>query len=205
MNSKGVLPSIRNTILEQLAQVAERPFTAPWYAGHPSVVPVSMEGDNARRTSNWAEAKQWLGMDAEPQRFDYRPDNNGLIFVYRNEAREGRAVDARKPAVQLAGTSKSVADEPPGLSLGVFAAVPPVDEPVQILWHLVVGKSGVVSGNQYDLATDSVQPVGGALDPATHHGLAGRQRRGGNGAQESHRRRGPGLVSAKTAGRSHGL
>jgi hypothetical protein len=167
MNRTGVLPSIRDTILEQLAQVAERPFTAPWYAAHPSVVPVSVEGDNAWRTCNWTEASQWLGMDAEPQRYDYRPDKNGLILVYRNEAREGRAVDARKPAVQLAGSSEPVADEPPGLSLGIFAAVPPVDEPVQILWHLVLGKSGVVSGNQYDLATDSMQPVGGALDPAT--------------------------------------
>ena len=71
-------------------------------------------------------------MDAEPLRYDYRPDKHGLIFVYRNEAREGRAVDARKPAVQLAGSSAPVADEPPGLSLGIFAAVSPVDEPVQL-------------------------------------------------------------------------
>ena len=44
MNRRGVLPSIHNTILEQLAQVAEKPFTAHWSPAHPSVVPVSVEG-----------------------------------------------------------------------------------------------------------------------------------------------------------------
>ncbi len=193
MNRRGVLPSIRNTILEQLAQVAEKPFTAPWYAAHPSVVPVSVEGDNPWRTSNWKEASQWLSMDAEPLRYDYRPDKNGLIFVYRNEAREGRAVDARKPAVQLAGSSAPVADEPPGLSLGIFAAVSPVDEPVQS--SVAPGRRQVGSCVRLPVRSRHRLGAAGGGSPGscdTAHGLEGRQRRGGNGAQESHRRRGPG-------------
>ncbi|MHB8973840.1 MAG: hypothetical protein ACYC3X_25040 [Pirellulaceae bacterium] len=162
----GVLQTIRKTVLEQIARCPDKPFSSAWYAAHESVVPGGHEGDNAWSGSSWVEVKEWIGLDAEPQRYDYRPDSSGLILVYRNDKREGRAVDARKPAVLLASTSRSAADEPLGRSLGVFAAVPPTDKSVQTLFHLVVGKSGAVSGYQYDFTSDSVQPLQGAVDLA---------------------------------------
>ncbi|MHB8862437.1 MAG: hypothetical protein ACYC6N_08535 [Pirellulaceae bacterium] len=168
MNSAGVLQNIRRSVLEQIAQSAERPFSAEWYAAHESVVPIPIEGGNPWSSRSWDEAKAWIGLNGEPQRYDYRPDARGLIFVYRNEMREGRAVDARRSAVQLAGSASSAGpDDAPGLSLGVFAAVPPVEQPATTLWNLILDKTGVVSGYQYDLAADSVSPVRGAVDPAS--------------------------------------
>ena len=73
----------------------------------------------------------------------------------------------RGPAVKLAQTAIPAADESPGLSLGVFAAIPPVEAPVPCLLHLVVGKSGAVSGYQYDFATNTMQSLRGALDQAS--------------------------------------
>jgi hypothetical protein len=164
MNSTGVLRSIRDTVLEQIAQCAEKPFSPEWYAAHGSVLPVQTKGGNPWGSSSWTEVKEWVGLDAEPQRYDFRPDDRGLIFVYRDEVRRERAVDARGPAGQLANTSTPVDNEPPGLSLGVFAAVPPVDGPVQFLLHLIVSQSGTVLGCQYDFSADSMQPLRGALD-----------------------------------------
>ncbi len=66
--------------------------------------------------------------------------------------------------MQLATTALSPVDESPGLSLGVFAAVPPVDQPVTSLLHLVAEASGSISGYQYDFSNDSVQPLKGAID-----------------------------------------
>jgi hypothetical protein len=167
MASKGVLGKIRDTVLQQIAQCAEKPFSPEWYAAHGSVTPIPTTGDNPWMGGSWPDAKAWVGMDAEPQRYDFRPDSRGLIFIYQGEVQRGRAVDGRAAAVELAHAALPAADASPGLSLGVFAAVPPVDKPVESLVHLVVGKSGTVVGYQYDFATDSMQPLRGAVDHAS--------------------------------------
>ena len=167
MNSVGILNNIRNTVLDQIAQCAEKPFAPEWYAAHGSVVPTSTKQGNPWQNGSWPEVQESVGLKAEPQRYDFRPDKSGLIFVYRDDIRRERAVDARGPAAQLAGSSEPVDDAPPGLSLGVFAAVSPVDEPVKSLLHLVVGESGSVSGYQYDFSTDSIQRLCGALDSSS--------------------------------------
>ncbi len=165
--SNRVLKGIRDTVAKQIAQCAERPFSPQWYAAHASISPVNTESGNAWSGSSWADAKNWVGLNAEPKSYDFRPDDTGLIFVYRNQENLGRAVDAREPATALARSVKSAAGESPGLSLGVFAEVPPVDQPVKSLLHLVVGQSGSISGYQYDFATDAATPVHGAFDPSS--------------------------------------
>jgi hypothetical protein len=167
MSSLGVLKQIRDTVTGQLAKCAEKPFSPEWYAAHGSVAPISAEGGNPWSGSSWSDVQALVGVDAAPQRYDFRPDNRGLIFVYRDGVQRERAVDARTPAVQLASTATSAEAEPLGLSLGVFAAVPPVEAPVKSLLHLAISKSGTISGYQYDFATDSMQPLHGALDHAS--------------------------------------
>ena len=148
--------------------------------------PLSTQGGNPWNGSDWSNVQTLVGADAAPPRYDFRPDNRGLIFVYRDDTQRERAVDARGPAVQLANTAAPADAESPGLSLGVFAAVPPVDEPVKALLHLVISKSGTISGYEYEFATDSMQPLHGALDHSAHRaGLAIRQCRDGSGHQES--------------------
>ncbi len=98
MNSSGVLKNIRDTVLGQIAQCAEKPFSPEWYAAHGSVAPVSTKGGNPWGSGSWTEVKQWVGLDAEPQRYDFRPDDRGLIFVYRDEVRRGaRSMHAGRP------------------------------------------------------------------------------------------------------------
>jgi hypothetical protein len=167
MNSRGILKQIRDAVDEQIAKCAERPFSPEWFAAHGSVAPSSVEGGDPWRGSSWSDIQALVGVDGAPQRYDFRPDNRGLIFVYRDGARRERAVDARGAAEQLAHTARVTEAEPPGLSLGVFAAVPPVDEPVKSLLQLAISKSGTISGCQYDFATDAIQPLRGALDQAS--------------------------------------
>ncbi len=167
LSSKGVLGRIRDKVLQQIAQCPERPFSPEWHAAHPDVAPVATVGGNPWASSNWSDVAAWVGVHEEPARYDFRPDRFGLIFVYHNGVQEGRAVDARGAAEALASLAAPAAGASPGLSLGVFAAVPPVDKPVRSLVHLVLAASGAVSGYQYDLATGSAQPLLGALDHAT--------------------------------------
>ena len=95
MNSKGVLGRIRSAVLQQIAQCPEQPFSPQWYAAHDSVTPIRTSGGDPWTGSSWTEAQAWLGMDAEPQHYDFRPDSRGLIFVYQDDEQRGRAVDAR--------------------------------------------------------------------------------------------------------------
>jgi len=167
MSSTGVLGRIRATVTSQIAGTPETPFSPQWYAAHASVVPISTTQSNAWSAGSWTDVAAWLNLDAAQQRYDFRPDSRGLIYVYHNQLQRGRAVDARAEAITLANTAPPAANESPGLSLGVFAAVPPVDAPVRSLVHLVLNKSGAVTGYQYQFAGDSVEPVQGMVDPVS--------------------------------------
>ncbi len=167
LDSLGILKKIRTAVDEQIAQCAEKPFTPQWDTAHGSVASRPVQGGDRWSGSSWSDVHTLLGVDPAPQHYDFRPDERGLIFVYHNGVRRERAVDARRPAEHLASAAPSAESEPPGLPLGVFAAVPPVDKPVPALLQLAVGQSGTISGQQYDFATNSMQPLHGALDPAT--------------------------------------
>ncbi len=164
LNSDGMLKGIHRTILGQIEACHEKPFTSQWYAAHPNVVPVKLANRNPWRRTNWAEASQLLNITAAPYRYDFRPDKRGLIFVYRNTVRRERAVDMRARSVELAQSMESSRNNSPPVSLGVFAAVPPVDKPVETLLFITLNASGTVSGQQYDFTTDSMTPLRGALE-----------------------------------------
>jgi hypothetical protein len=167
VNVQNILGKIRTSVLQQIARCAEKPFSPEWYAAHASVTPIKTIADNPWTGSTWAGISDWVSMTAAPQRYDYQPDDRGLIFVYRDNQRQERAVDARGAAVSLANSAPPTAEEAPGLSLGVFAAIPPVDEPVKSLVHLVLNKSGTLCGYQYDFAADTMEPLHGVMDPAS--------------------------------------
>lgn len=167
VNVQNILGKMRDSVLQQIAHCPEKPFSPQWYAAHASVTPVKTIADNPWIGSTWAGVSEWVGITAAPQQYDYRTDNRGLIFVYHDNDRQQRAVDARGPAVTLADSATPTSEEAPGLSLGIFAAVPPVDEPVRSLVHLVLDKSGTITGYQYDFATDAMEPLHGAIDPVS--------------------------------------
>ncbi len=170
MNSNRVLQNVRNEVEREIAKSPIRPFSSQWYAMHAPLGPaseVSSVGGNAWTAHSWDEVSNLTGINSAPKSYDFRPDDSGVIYVYRNHEQLDRAVDARKAAVSLAQSAPNTATETSGLSLGVFALVPPVDQPVKSLVHLVVDPSGIVSGYQYDFATDSAMPVHGMIDRAS--------------------------------------
>jgi hypothetical protein len=161
------LKKTRDEVVQKLKQRDENPFTPQWYAKHSQFPPTDAQGDSAWRSADWEGISKWVGIRSDPLRYDFRPDTSGVIYVYRNGGREERAVDARPRATRLAKMAGTAEQVRGGLSLGVYAAVPPTNEPVNTLLHLVLGKNGLVSGYLYDFAADSMQPLRGFLDKST--------------------------------------
>ena len=139
----------------------EIPLTPQWFATRPDFAPVPVDGGNSWQVSDWDQVRQWLGWADEPLRYDYRTDRLGMIFVYCNDAVRERGVDARRPATELAHRESTGEQLPAGISLGVFAAVSPRNEPVTTLLQLALGKSGSVFGYHYDLTENTARPLRG--------------------------------------------
>ncbi len=167
LSTNRIMQKISQTVVDQIRRAPERPFSAPWYAAHQSVVPVSTESGDAWTVRDWAEVSGFVGLSSLPLAYDYFPDDTGIIFAYRNRDMLGRAVDQRAEAVALAHTAPAESPTEPGMSLGVFALVPPVEQPVQSLVHLVVSPTGSLAGYQYDFPADATTPVRGMLDKET--------------------------------------
>lgn len=165
LTSNTVLAGLNRSVRELIAACPEKPFTQQWFAAHPDVAPLRPTAEGPWQPPEWSAAKSLLGLPGDPFRYDYRPDDIGLIYVYRNDVSQQRAVDAREPAIELAESGSAVKADAEALSLGVFAAVSPLDEPVKSLLYLAVDRAGTVSGYQYTFADDSMKPVRGAVDP----------------------------------------
>lgn len=167
MQTSAVLQRMRQLAIERILKSPERPFSAEWFTAKANVKTIPTVQNSAWATSNWKDVQGWSAITAEPLRFDYRTDSRGLISIYCNETTQGRAVDARDTATQLASSAPPAASEAPGLSLGVFAAVPPTLKPATTLFHLVLDKNGLVSGISVDLASGDATPLRGTADAAS--------------------------------------
>jgi hypothetical protein len=167
MQTSAVLQRLRQTAMERIAHIAEKPFTPMWYTARTNITPITTVQGTPWATSGWKEVQAWSGITVDPQRFDFRTDNRGLVFVYLNDTLQGRAVDERNPTTALAGSAPTAASEGPALSLGVFAAVPPSLRPATTLFQLALDKSGLLTGVSVDLTSGEATPLRGAIDPST--------------------------------------
>lgn len=167
MQTSAVLQRLRQTSLERIAQITEKPFTPTWYSTKTHITPVTTVQGNPWATSGWKEVQAWTSIAADPQRYDFRTDNRGLVLVYLNDALQGRAVDARVPMTGLADSAPTESSEGPTLSLGVFAAVPPSLKPATTLFQLVLDKNGLLTGASVDLTSGEATPLRGNIDLAT--------------------------------------
>ena len=102
MQTSAVLQRLRQTSLERIALITEKPFSPTWYAAKAHITPVTTVQGNPWATSGWKEVQAWVSIAAEPQRYDFRADDRGLVLVYLNDALQGRAVDERAPMTALA-------------------------------------------------------------------------------------------------------
>lgn len=167
MQTSAVLQRLRQTSVERIAHIKEKPFTPTWYTTKTHITPVTTVQGSPWATSGWKEVQAWMSIAADPQRFDFRTDNRGLVLVYLNDALQGRAVDARVPMTTLADSAPTASSEGPTLSLGVFAAIPPTLKPATTLFQLVLDKNGLLTGASVDLNTGEATPLRGNIDLAT--------------------------------------
>jgi len=167
LSSNAVLADIRATLAERIEALETPPFSAAWYAAHPQQPALEFATDAPWRRPTWSETSTWLGLEGEPLRYDYRRNDIGLIYAYRNDSLTDRAVDLRETATELANQAISAGGDAAGLPLGVFAAIPPIDQSVETLFCLTLQPSGDIRGQQYDFSSQTVQPIHGAVDPAS--------------------------------------
>ncbi len=119
------------------------------------------------RPADGKKSRHGPAITADPQRFDFRTDDRGLVLVYLNDTLQGRAVDERAVTTALARSAPAAASEGPALSLGVFAAVAPSLKPATTLFQLALDKNGLVTGVSVDLTSGEATPLRGAVDPST--------------------------------------
>ena len=167
MQTSAVLQRLRQTSLERIAHITEKPFSPTWYTAKAHITPVTTVQGNPWATSGWKEVQAWVSIAAEPQRYDFRTDDRGLVLVYLNDSLQGRAVDERAPMTALAESAPAASSDGPTLSLGVFAAVPPSLKPATTLFQLVLDKNGLLTGTSVDLTNGEATPLRGSIDPET--------------------------------------
>lgn len=167
MQTSAVLQRLRQSSLERIAQITEKPFSATWYTSQAHLTPVTTVQSNPWATSGWKEVQAWTALTADPQRYDFRTDDRGLVLVYLNDTLQGRAVDERAPMTALADSAPAASSDGPALSLGVFAAVPPSLKPATTLFQLALDKSGLLTGVAVDLTSGEATPLRGNIDLST--------------------------------------
>ena len=162
-------------------------FTAGWCAGHPwGWHPWGYTGAGwaaaAWGWATWPALGGWLAWDATPVYYDYGDNVTyqgdsvyyGSQPVATEQAYYNQALDLATSAPAEPAASEQAGSNPPAgaqtatdpnwLPLGVFGLMPEGKKTPQMVFQLAVNKEGVVRGNYYDQATDTVQPVHGKVD-----------------------------------------
>ncbi len=167
VTSQVVLRSVQVEVRERIAGCPEPPLSSSWFAAHSDIVPLVANAASSAALTDWESAAQLLGTGQPPHSYDFRPDDLGIIYAFRDGAMQRRAVDLRSEAVALASTKGSSDTPADRRLLGVFAAVPPTDEPVESLLQFALDQTGTLTGYRYEFATQTVQPLQGAWDADT--------------------------------------
>ena len=145
-------------------------FHSGWYGRYPGAwFPGKWAARSVWATATWAALSGWWGYGGDPMYYDYGGDvgySDGEIYYgdqpvateeqYYNEASD----------IAAQGDQAAAADEE-WLPLGVFGVVAAGQSNADKLFQLAVNKAGLIRGNYYDLLSDQVQPIEGAVDAKT--------------------------------------
>ena len=79
MQTSAVLQRLRQTSLERIAHITEKPFSPTWYTAKAHITPITTVQGNPWATSGWKEVQAWV-LDrgrATTLRFPYRRSRTG--------------------------------------------------------------------------------------------------------------------------------
>lgn len=145
-------------------------FHPGWYPNYPGAwFPGKWAAASVWAGATWAALTGWWGYGSDPMYYDYGGDvgySDGEIYygdepVATEEQYYNEATD-----IAAMGDQTTAADEE-WLPLGVFGLVVDGQENTDKLFQLAVNKAGLIRGNYYDVLSDQVLPIEGAVDAKT--------------------------------------
>lgn len=145
-------------------------FHPGWYPGHPGAwFPGKWAAATVWAGATWAALTGWWGYGSDPMYYDYGGDvgySEGEIYygdepVATEEQYYNEATD-----IAAMGDQTTATDEE-WLPLGVFGLVVDGQKDTDKLFQLAVNKAGLIRGNYYDIISNQVLPIEGAVDAKT--------------------------------------
>jgi hypothetical protein len=115
----------------------------------------------------WNNCSSFCGYPAEPVYMDY---GTNVVYEGDNVYIDGTSIGTQEQyaqqAIELADTGKKAEAtmEEEWLTLGVFAMVQGERTDSNDLFQLAVNKAGIIRGNFYNVLSDTLTPVYGAVD-----------------------------------------
>jgi hypothetical protein len=120
--------------------------------------------------ASWSDCSAYCGYAAEPIYYDY---GSSVVYqddtVYISGTPVGTTEQYAEQAIVIADTGRQAeaSKEEEWLSLGVFAMIQGERTDSNDLFQLAVNKAGTIRGNFYNVLSDTVVPVYGAVDKNT--------------------------------------
>ena len=143
-----------------------QPFSPAWYAQHPNAFKVThpYAGVGAAAVVTTAAVARWLAVPYSSSAATTSVSGGGYV-AEESAAGDGSAAEPSATADQpvQAGTGE-VAGDTHWMPIGVFALRPVGQAEATRVIQLAVSREGVVRGSHYDLVSDHVQDVRGAVD-----------------------------------------
>jgi hypothetical protein len=139
-----------------------QPFTPGWYAEHPNAWQYTHPNAEWWAVAGVVGLSNWLG---------YPVYAGGSTTATTSAATTTTATGTAATTAESSASAGGEAAAPPSdlewLPLGVFATSPKGAAQAHVYQQLAVSKQGELKGNYYDAISNTVQPVGGAIDRET--------------------------------------
>jgi hypothetical protein len=141
-----------------------QPFTAAWYADHPTAWQATHPHADAWAVASVAGVTAWLGWAAYPADTGYTTYNNTVVYeqapAYQDTVDSGDAA-----ADQSASTQADAAGD--WLTLGIYSVLSNTGEPTSRLLQLATNRGGELRGVYYDSISNTSENLSGRIDQAT--------------------------------------
>jgi hypothetical protein len=143
-----------------------QPFTAQWYADHPTAWQATHPHADAWAVASAAGVAAWLGWATYPANEGYATYNSTVVYEQApaDETDSEQSANATTVADQAASTPEVASD---WLELGVYSVLANSGEPTSRLMQLATNRQGDLRGVYYDAISNSSQNLSGHIDQST--------------------------------------
>lgn len=140
-----------------------QPFTTDWYAAHPTAWRYNHPTATAWTYTTVPQVTTWLNVPVAKQTVvangTFVQQTAPTSVVVPQSTTTTTATTAVVPT-----TSTAVVDNGEWMSLGVFALSPTRESTADRMMQLAVNRDGVIRGTHYDIISDDVDTIQGAVD-----------------------------------------